>query len=85
MTGPRGFGVGAHRVIAVIFSRKQDIDEEVRRDRQSALVQQLVEADEVERRKILLVALQTGDLRKSEAADLLKLVDRLAAFSGKTD
>jgi len=72
-------------VIAVIFSRKQDIDEEVRRDRQSALVQQLVEADEVERRKILLVALQTGDLRKSEAADLLKLVDRLAAFSGKTD
>ena len=69
----------------MIFSRKQDIDEEVRRDRQSALVQQLVEADEVERRKILLVALQTGDLRKSEAADLLKLVDRLAAFSGKTD
>jgi len=68
-----------------IFSRKQDIDEEVRRDRQSALVQQLVEADEVERRKILLVALQNGDLRKSEAADLLKLVDRLAAFSGKTD
>ena len=69
----------------MIFSRKQDIDEEVRRDRQSALVQQLVEADEVERRKILLVALQNGDLRKSEAADLLKLVDRLAAFSGKTD
>jgi hypothetical protein len=81
-----GFGVLrvlAKRVIAVVFNRKQSTHEDVRRDRQSALVQKLVDADEVERRKILLVALQTGDLKKSEAADLLKLVDRLAAFSGK--
>jgi hypothetical protein len=70
-------------VIAVIFNRKQSTDEDIRRDRQSALVQELVDADGVERRKILLVALQTGDLRKSEAADLLKLVERLAAFSGR--
>ncbi len=69
----------------MVFNRKQLEDEDVRRDRQSALVQRLMEADEVERRKILLVALQTGDLKKSEAPDLLKLVDRLAAFAGRTD
>jgi hypothetical protein len=69
----------------MVFNRKQAIDDDVRRDKQSALVQRLVAADEVERRQILLVALQNGDLKKSEAADLLKLVDRLVAFSGGTD
>jgi hypothetical protein len=67
----------------MVFNRKKVTDEEVRRGKQSALVQRLVDADEVERRQILLVALQTGDLRKSEAGDLLRLVERLAAFSGR--
>jgi hypothetical protein len=58
----------------MVFNRKQAADEAVRRER-------LVDASEEERRQILLVALQTGELKKSEAADLLKLVDRLAAFS----
>ena len=65
----------------MVFNRKQAADEAVRRERQSTLVQRLVDAGEEERRQILLVALQTGELKKSEAADLLKLVDRLAAFS----
>jgi hypothetical protein len=69
----------------MVFNRKQVPEEDVRRDRQSVLVQKLVEADEVERRKILLIALQTGELKRSEAADLLKLVDRLVAFSGRND
>jgi hypothetical protein len=68
----------------MVFNRKQAADEVVRRDRQTALVQRLVGANEVERRQILLAALQTGELKKSEAADLLKLVDRLAAFSDGT-
>ena len=65
----------------MVFNRKQATDEAVRRERRSTLVQRLVDAGEEERRQILLVALQTGELKKSEAADLLKLVDRLAAFS----
>ena len=65
----------------MVFNRKQAADEAVRRERRSTLVQRLVDASEEERRQILLVALQTGELKKSEAADLLKLVDRLAAFS----
>lgn len=67
---------------AMVFNRKQLADEGVRRDRQSELVERLVEADEVERRQILLVALQTGELKKSEAGELLKLVDRLVALAG---
>ena len=67
----------------MVFNRKQAEDED-RRDKQSTLVQRLVDADEVERRQILLVALQTGELKKSEAGDLLKLVDRLSAFSDTT-
>jgi hypothetical protein len=67
----------------MVFNRKQAEDED-RRDKQSTLVQRLVEADEEERRQILLVALQTGELKKSEAGELLKLVDRLSAFSDTT-
>ena len=68
----------------MVFNRKRAADEVIRRDRHTALVHRLVGADEVERRQILLLALQTGELKKSEAADLLKLVDRLAAFSDRT-
>ena len=67
----------------MVFNRKQ-VEDEDRRDKQSTLVQRLVEADEEERRQILLVALQTGELKKSEAGELLKLVDRLSAFSDTT-
>jgi hypothetical protein len=76
-----GGGLSFERVGNMIFNRKQTAGEVVRRDRQTGLVQRLVDADEVERRQILLVALQTGELKKSEAADVLKLVDRLVAFS----
>jgi hypothetical protein len=49
---------------------------------QSALVEMLLDADELERRRLLLIALQTGELRKSEATELLRLVDRLESVSG---
>jgi hypothetical protein len=62
----------------VLFSHKMK-DEEARADVQSALVEMLLDADELERRRLLLMALQTGELRKSEAADLLRLVERLGA------
>jgi hypothetical protein len=63
-----------------VFNRKHANDEQ--QTDHSGLVEQLLGADEVERKRILLVALQTGELRKSEAADLLRLVDRLEAVSG---
>jgi hypothetical protein len=44
----------------------------------------LLDADEMERRRLLLIALQTGELRKSEAADLLRLVERLESVSGRS-
>lgn len=62
----------------MLFSHKMK-DEEARADVQSALVEMLLDADELERRRLLLMALQTGELRKSEAADLLRLVERLGA------
>jgi hypothetical protein len=52
---------------------------------QSALVEMLLDADELERRRLLLVALQTGELKKSEASDLLRLVDRLESVAGHRD
>jgi hypothetical protein len=38
----------------------------------------LLGMDELGRKRLLLLALQTGELRKSEATDFLRLVDRLA-------
>ncbi len=64
------------------FGRKKQPSEEEREAYQSGLVELLLGADEIERKRILLLALQTGELRKSEAADLLRLVDRLEAVSG---
>jgi hypothetical protein len=66
----------------VLFSRKQSKDEGARVDAQDALVEMLLDADELERRRLLLMALQTGELRRSEAAELLRLVDRLESVSG---
>ena len=65
----------------MVFSRKQSSDEQVRSDAQSTLVESLLHADELERRRLLLVALQSGELKKSEAADLLRLVERLESVS----
>jgi hypothetical protein len=42
----------------------------------------LLEVDEVERKRLLLMALQTGELKMSEAPELLRLVERLAQLSG---
>jgi hypothetical protein len=67
----------------VIFNRKQANSEGTRADAQSALVEMLLDADELERRKLLLMALQTGELKRSEAAELLRLVDRLESVSGR--
>ncbi len=67
----------------MVFNRKQVKDEEARGEMQSALVEMLLDVSELERRQLLLVALQTGELKKSEAADLLRLVDRLESVSGR--
>jgi hypothetical protein len=67
----------------VIFNRKQANNEGTRADAQSALVEMLIDANELERRKLLLMALQTGELKMSEAAELLRLVDRLESVSGR--
>jgi hypothetical protein len=67
----------------VIFNRKQSNGEGNRVDAQSALVEMLLDANELERRKLLLMALQTGELKRSEAAELLRLVDRLESVSGR--
>jgi hypothetical protein len=61
----------------VVFNRKQGEDEQSRNDAQSSLVERLLHADELERRQLLLVALQTGELKRSEAGSLLRLVERL--------
>ena len=68
----------------VLFGRKQSKDEETRIEAQDALVEMLLDADELERRRLLLMALQTGELRRSEAAELLRLVDRLESVSRRT-
>jgi hypothetical protein len=70
---------------ALVFNRKSANTAEARRDVQSALVEMLLDADELERRQLLLMALQTGELRKSEAGELLRLVDRLESVSGRRD
>jgi hypothetical protein len=67
--------------VFVLFSRKQSKDEGTRAEAQDALVEMLLDADELERRRLLLMALQTGELRRSEAAELLRLVDRLESVS----
>ena len=64
----------------MLFGRKRSREEEERQTEQAGLVELLLGADVTERRRLLLMALQTGELRKSEAADLLKLVERLEAF-----
>ena len=69
----------------MLFRRKKQHSDKDRQTEQAGLVELLLGADEVERKRILLLALQTGELRKSEAADLLRLVDRLEAMSGESN
>jgi hypothetical protein len=64
-----------------VLFKKRSKDSDERQLDQAGLVELLLGADEVERKRLLLMALQTGELRKSEAADLLRLVDRLEAVS----
>jgi hypothetical protein len=61
----------------VLFSPRQSRNAYARSEVQSALVDLLLGVDELGRRRILLLALQTGELRKSEAADFLRLLYRL--------
>ncbi len=68
----------------MLFRRKKQHTDQDRQTEQAGLVELLLGADEIERKRILLLALQTGELRKSEAADLLRLVDRLEAMSGES-
>ncbi len=65
-----------------MFGRKQQKREE-RLDGKSALVEMLLDADELERKRLLLMALQTGELKMSESAELLRLVERLERVSGR--
>ena len=67
-----------------MFNKKRTRDGDERQLDQAGLVELLLGADETERKRLLLLALQTGELRKSEAADLLRLVDRLEAVSAGT-
>jgi hypothetical protein len=46
---------------AVVFNRKPSKSFEDRAEAQSALVEMLMDADELERRRLLLIALQTGE------------------------
>ncbi len=65
-----------------MFNNKGAKDEQDRLDSQSSLVEMLLAADELERKRLLLMALQTGELKKSEAAELLRLVERLESVAG---
>ncbi len=67
----------------MVFKRKPPADEEARQELQSELVDKLLGADDIERKRLLLVALQTGQVRKSETAHLLHLVERLSSVSGR--
>jgi hypothetical protein len=68
----------------VLFNRKGSGNDDARHAMQASLVEMLLDADELERKRLLLMALQTGELRKSEAAELLRLVERLEEVSGRT-
>ncbi len=66
-----------------MFGRRQPKQREERLDGKSALVEMLLDADELERKRLLLMALQTGELKMSESAELLRLVERLERVSGR--
>jgi hypothetical protein len=65
----------------VVFGRDRAKVDSVRTGAQDELVDRLMNADEVGRRQLLLEALQSGQLKKSEAADLIRLVERLESVA----
>ena len=65
-----------------MFGRKPPKTEDERSEFRSDLVEMLLEVDDVERKRLLLMALQTGELKMSEAPELLRLVERLQQVSG---
>ena len=65
----------------MIFGRKSPNSEERAPDTKDGLVEALLAADEVERKRLLLVALQSGEIKRSEVDELLRLVERLERVS----
>ena len=59
------------------FKHRQSRDERARLEVQSDLADMLLGMDEFGRQKLVLLALQSGELRESETIDFLRLVDRL--------
>ena len=59
------------------FKHRQSRDERARLEVQSDLAEMLLGMDEFGRQKLVLLALQSGELRESETNDFLRLVDRL--------
>jgi hypothetical protein len=65
----------------VVFGRSRSREEEPRTGIHDELVDRLLNAGELERRQLLLEALQSGRLKKSESAGLIRLVERLELIS----
>jgi hypothetical protein len=63
----------------MLFNRRRSKAGEDRQPDHAGLVELLLGADDVERERLLLLALQAGELRQSETADLVRLADRLEA------
>ena len=61
----------------VLFKPRPSRKERARLVVQSDLVDMLLDMDSLGRQRLVLLALQTGELRESEAKDFLRLVDRL--------
>ena len=59
----------------MLFKHRPSRNERV--EVQSDLADMLLGMDEFGRQRLVLLALQTGELRESEAKDFLRLVDRL--------
>ena len=68
----------------MVFGRSKSKAEEHPALTKDELVDRLLNADELGRRQLLLEALQAGYLKKSEAGDLIRLVERLESVSHKS-
>ena len=67
----------------MVFNKKPVRTDEERQEVQSDLVEMMLDADETERKRLLLFALQTGELKMSEANELCRLVERLEQISNR--
>jgi hypothetical protein len=68
----------------MLFKRRTSRKELARLEVQSDLMDMLLGMDEFGRQRLVLLALQTGELRESEAKDFLRLVDRLESAGRPT-